>query len=56
MLMYMDALPACMPVHNVCELPLEARKGTRSLGTEIIDGYKPAHGLWKQNPDPLEEK
>lgn len=54
--MCLGILPACMPVHHVCKLPLEARKGARYLGTEIIDGYEPARGLWKQNLGPLEDR
>ena len=51
--MHMAALPACMSLHHIRAMPLNARR-IRSPGTGATGAGEIACGCWELNLDPLE--
>lgn len=49
-------LSACMSVHHVHAVPLEARRGCHIPQVGVIGSCKLPWGYWELNPRPLEEK
>ena len=54
--MHMGVLPACVSVHHVCAVPVEARRGCHIPGTGVTDSCELLCGCWELNLGPLEEQ
>lgn len=53
-----ESFASCMYVYGVhaCLIPIEVRKGIRSLRTGVMDVCEHLCGCWVLNPGPLEEQ
>lgn len=54
--MCMDGLPEFMPVHHVHTVPVAAKRGCHTPGTEAMDCCELSYGCLGLNPGPLKEQ
>ena len=51
-----ECLPACIYVYHIhVWCPYKTEESVKSLGTRVMDGYKPPYGYWEPNLSPLQE-
>ena len=49
-------LSVCLFTTFVLSAQRALKKGVRSVGSRVINGYEPSLGCWETNPDPLEKE
>ena len=49
-------LSVCLFTTFVLSAQRALKKGVRSVGSRVINGYEPSLGCWETNPDPLEKQ